>query len=399
MRSRRKAGITGASTTERIVLGYERDTYVRETWITASAPEASFDGEGLVFKIHVPVQSEWTTCIDVMTAVDGTDSEPEGVRHPHGDEQARPHMSASLEEWIGEAPSLTSSWTPLEQIYLRSLVDLAALRYYPATHPDEAVPAAGLPWFMTLFGRDSIITSLQTLPFRPELASSTLRVLGNRQGNREDAFRDEEPGKILHEMRQGELTAFEERPHSPYYGSADSTPLYLILLDEYERWTEDRVLVRELEETARRALAWIDEHGDRDGDGYVEYERRNAESGLENQCWKDSWNSILWPDGSLAALPRATCEIQGYVYDAKVRCARLARDVWGDDDAGGTSGQRGGRAEAPVQRGLLDRGRRRSTRSRWTATRSRSTRSPRTSVTSCGAASSTRTRRRAASST
>ena len=278
------------------------------------------------------MQSEWTTCIDVMTAVDGTDSEPEGVRHPHGDEQARPQMSASLEEWIGEAPSLASSWSPLEQIYLRSLVDLAALRYFPATHPEEAVPAAGLPWFMTLFGRDSIITSFQALPFRPELASSTLRVLGNRQGNREDAFRDEEPGKILHEMRQGELTAFEERPHSPYYGSADSTPLYLILLDEYERWTEDRVLVRELEETARRALAWIDEHGDRDGDGYVEYERRNAESGLENQCWKDSWNSILWPDGSLAALPRATCEIQGYVYDAKVRCARLARDVWGDDE-------------------------------------------------------------------
>ena len=184
---------------------------------------------------------------------------------------------------------------------------------------------------MTLFGRDSLITSFQALPFQSELAGTTLRVLASRQGMRTDEFRDEEPGKILHELRRGELTAFEERPHSPYYGSADSTMLFLILLDEYERWTEDRALVRELEQNARAALEWIDEHGDRDGDGYVEYERRNAETGLENQCWKDSWDSILFPDGTLAPLPRATCELQGYVYDAKVRCARLARHVWGDD--------------------------------------------------------------------
>jgi len=315
----------------RLVLGYERETFVRETWITASAREVSFDGRGLVFRIHLEPQAEWTTCIEVATAL-GPGARPPGARHPHGDDQPRPHMSASLDEWIGVAPALTSSWTPLEQIYLRSLVDLAALRYFPPTNPSDAVPAAGLPWFMTLFGRDSIITSFQALPFQPELAATTLRVLGNRQGNRVDNFRDEEPGKILHEMRQGELTAFEERPHSPYFGTADATPLYLVLLDEYERWTEDRALVRELEPVARRALAWIDEYGDRDGDGYVEYERRNAVSGLENQCWKDSWDSILWPDGSLAELPRATCEIQGYVYDAKRRCARLARDVWGDDE-------------------------------------------------------------------
>src|SRR5437870_3554494 len=193
-----------------------------------------------------------------------------------------------------------------------------------------ALPAAGLPWFMAVFGRDSLITSYQALPYTPELAETTLQVLAARQGSRVDDFRDEEPGKILHELRLGELTAFEERPHSPYYGTADATPLFLVLLDEVERWTGNVDLVRELEAEARAALAWIDDYGDRDGDGYVEYERRNTDTGLENQCWKDSWNSILFSDGTNSKLPRATCEIQGYVYDAKRRCARLARDIWND---------------------------------------------------------------------
>src|SRR5262249_1839110 len=136
--------------------------------------------------------------------------------------------------------------------------------------------------------------------------------------------------KIIHELRFGEMTAFEERPHSPYYGAADVTPLFLILLDEYERWSGDGKLVRNFEPIARAALDWIDQYGDRNGDGYVEYARRNTETGLENQCWKDSWNSILFADGTNSKLPRATCEIQGYVYDAKIRCARLARQFWHD---------------------------------------------------------------------
>jgi glycogen debranching enzyme len=183
---------------------------------------------------------------------------------------------------------------------------------------------------MTVFGRDSIITSLQTLPFTPELAKATLLVLAQRQGTRSDDFREEDPGKILHEMRFGEMTAFEERPHSPYYGSADATPLFLILLDEYERWTGDGRLVEDLEFEARAALEWLGAGGDRDGDGYIEYQRRNQETGLENQCWKDSWDSIAFRDGTLAAFPRATCEIQGYAYDARVRAARLARTFWHD---------------------------------------------------------------------
>ena len=183
---------------------------------------------------------------------------------------------------------------------------------------------------MTMFGRDSIFTSLQALPFTPELAATTLQVLGDWQGSRVDDFRDEDPGRILHEMRYGEMTAFEERPHSPYYGSVDATPLYVVLLDEYERWTGDRKLVRELEHPTRAALNWIDEYADLMGTGYIWYRRRNEKTGLENQCWKDSWDSISYRDGRLPGFPRATCELQGYAYDAKMRGARLARLVWKD---------------------------------------------------------------------
>jgi glycogen debranching enzyme len=133
-------------------------------------------------------------------------------------------------------------------------------------------------------------------------------------------------------MRYGEMTAFEERPHSPYYGCADATPLYVVLLDEYERWTGDRKLVRALEYEARKALAWIDDYADLQGDGYVWYQRRNEKTGLENQCWKDSWDSISYRDGKLPGFPRATCELQGYAYDAKMRGARLARLVWKDPE-------------------------------------------------------------------
>jgi glycogen debranching enzyme len=309
-----------------LVLGYRRGDFVRETVITASATAAA-DEHGLSLRASVPPHGRWETCLDVVPHADVAPRAKNG----HGSAASpTPNMKKTLDEWMASAPALESSWDKLGHIYWRSLVDLAALRFYPDIIPGASVPAAGLPWFMALFGRDSAITSYQALPFAPELAATTLRVLGARQGTKVDAFRDEEPGKILHELRVGELTHFGERPHSPYYGSADATPLWLVLLDEYERWTGDTELVTELEPNARAALEWIDDHGDRDGDGYVEYHRGNEQTGLENQCWKDSWNSIVFADGTNSVLPRATCEIQGYVYDAKRRCARLARDVWGD---------------------------------------------------------------------
>jgi glycogen debranching enzyme len=155
-------------------------------------------------------------------------------------------------------------------------------------------------------------------------------LLGSLQGNRLDDFREEEPGKILHEFRYGESAAFQEQPHTPYFGAADATPLYVVLLDEYERWTGDAELVGRLGPQARAALNWIDEYGDLMGNGYVSYRRRNEQTGLEDQCWKDSWNSISYRDGRIPSPLRATCELQGYAYDAKLRGARLARQFWGD---------------------------------------------------------------------
>ena len=239
-------------------------------------------------------------------------------------------MERSLDRWLNDAPRLESDSDSLKATYRRSLVDLAALRFSPPIAGGRSLPAAGLPWFMTMFGRDSIFTSLQALPFTPELAATTIQVLGDWQGSRVDDFRDEDPGRILHEARYGEMTAFEERPHSPYYGAADATPLYVVLLDEYERWTGDRRLVRAFEREARAALAWIDDYADLMDNGYISYQRRNEETGLENQCWKDSWDSISYRDGRIPGFPRATCELQGYAYDAKMRGARLARDVWKD---------------------------------------------------------------------
>jgi glycogen debranching enzyme len=314
----------------RLTLGYRRERFVRETWITSSAP-TSMQEDSLTFRAEVPAQGLWKTSLEVVAVKNpGSQTRPR-VKYSLQDVEPRPELGQSLQQWIAAAPRLISSWEPLGRSYERSLLDLAALRFRTRFTPG-ALPAAGLPWFMAIFGWDSLITSFQALPFNPELSATTLRLLALFQGRVDDPFRDEEPGKILHELRVGEMTAFEERPHSPYYGSADSTPLFLILLEEYERWTGDRELVASLQHEARAAMTWIDRYGDRDGDGYVEYERRNKETGLDNQCWKDSWDSIAFVDGRLAPSPRATCEIQGYVYDAKRRTARLARDVWGDPE-------------------------------------------------------------------
>ena len=309
-----------------LVLEYRRETYVRQTWISSTAP-AVLDEHGLSFTITVPPHGEWSTELNVVVAAGHG---PQVAKPQAGPRRVRRDLARGLEKWLKQAPTLRADWEPLERIYRRCLTDLAALRFATLTLPGRSLPAAGLPWFMTIFGRDSIFTSLQALPFTSELAATTLLALAERQGTRIDDFRDEDPGRILHEMRYGELTAFEERPHSPYYGCADATPLYVVLLDEYERWTGDTKLVRDLEHAARAALSWIDEYADLQGNGYVSYQRRNEQTGLENQCWKDSWDSISYRNGDLPGFPRATCELQGYAYDAKVRGARLARLVWKD---------------------------------------------------------------------
>jgi glycogen debranching enzyme len=304
----------------RVTLEYRREEYRRLTVVTAEG--ASFSEKSLTFQVVLEPAESWQAHLEV--GVSTARFQPTLKRDRH------PNITGSLEEWLSGAPRLDTDWDGLRQAYRRSLIDLAGLCFYPDLSPPSSLLAAGLPWYMALFGRDSLITSYQTLPFAPELCRATLHALAALQATDFDDLRDSEPGKIMHEVRHGDLIRFHECPQSPYYGSADATPLFLIVLDEYERWSGDTRTVLDLEEAARAALRWVEEYGDLDGNGFIEYASRNPDTGLANQCWKDSHNSIVHPDGSVPPLPRATCELQGYAYDARRRVARLARECWGD---------------------------------------------------------------------
>ncbi len=318
-----------------LTLAYERAGFQRSVTISASR-KAAVTREGFSYLLQLAPGEQWSSTFTITPQA----AQPGIVFARRESRGALSQLSASkaaeLEGWLAGAPVLQAQDSALMRTYRASLSDLAALRLHPELTEGATLPAAGLPWFMALFGRDSLITSFQALPYLPGLAATTLRVLAARQATLRDDFHEREPGKILHELRFGELTARGERPHSPYFGTADATPLFLVLLDEYHRWSGDDELVRTLEPNARAALAWIEDSGDADGDGYVEYARRNPDTGLINQCWKDSWDAIQFADGTLAQGPIATCEIQGYVYDARRRAARLAREVWGDEALAGS---------------------------------------------------------------
>jgi glycogen debranching enzyme len=311
-----------------IMLSFEQDGFRRATRITFSRAGELHD-DRVVFKVELPPQSRWELGVDI-TPYEGRKPYPPLLgKDAFG--APEPQMPETLQEWLEEAPVLEAR-DDLQNVYNRSLVDLAALRLRPrdedVQHP---MPAGGVPWFLAVFGRDSLITAYESLPFKPQLAQSTLELLAEYQARERDDFRDAEPGKILHELRRGKLAKLGIDPHSPYYGAHDTTSLFLIVLDEYERWTGDGDFVRRLEPNARLALEWLDEHADLDGDGYLEYESRSAK-GLKNHCWKDSDESIEFADGRTALGPIATCEIQGYAYDARLRVARLARELWNDED-------------------------------------------------------------------
>jgi len=271
--------------------------------------------------IELEPRQTWDLGVDVVPVLGGDPVRPHMARQRFGEERER--IEASLAAWNLRVPRLRASWDDLDHVFPRSVADLASLRLSGGNGLGN-LPAAGMPWFMTVFGRDTLITCLQTLLFGPELARSALEVLAELQATEDDPLIDAEPGKIVHEVRRGKASKnwFER-----YYGTVDATPLYLILLSEVWRWTDDDALVRHFKDPALKALSWIEEHGDLDGDGFVEYAKR-SETGLDNQSWKDSWDSQRFFDGSLASSPIAPVEVQGYVYDAKRRMAELAREVW-----------------------------------------------------------------------
>ncbi len=288
-----------------------------------SSRAALVAGSALWFALELGPHAEWDVRL-TFRAQSGRARPGRTPRARHFGEQ-RTRIQRSLGAWNIHVPQLRASWPELAQSYARSVSDLAALRMR-GSDGVGLLPAAGMPWFMTVFGRDTVITCLQTLVFGPELAHTALRALAELQAEHDDASIDAEPGKIIHELRRGRAA---EVWFPRYYGSVDSTPLFLVLLSETWRWTADDALVRELEPAMRMALRWIDESGDRDGDGFVEFLRRSP-NGLAVQSWKDSPDSQRFADGRIADGPIAASEVQGYVYDAKRRCAELARAVLGD---------------------------------------------------------------------
>ena len=218
-------------------------------------------------------------------------------------------------------PAVETDNQLFDRVLARSFDDLHMLL---TTERGDTFFAAGVPWFVALFGRDCLVTALEILAFDPGVAASTLDLLARYQGDRDDEARDEQPGKILHELRSGEMANLGEVPQTPYYGTVDATLLFLVLLAEYVRWTGDLDVWHRLRGHAQRALDWIDRDGDHDGDGFIDYEVRSA-MGLANQGWKDSYNAIAHPDGRLAAPPIALVEVQGDLYRAWLGMAGLYR--------------------------------------------------------------------------
>jgi glycogen debranching enzyme len=297
------------------------------TQVLLSRP-GEVEGGTVRFPLSLAPREQWELRVDVVASLSGEELLPAGVERHFG--EGRAHVQASLDAWHLRVPHLQTADDPLDHAFTQAVEDLAALRMRTGDGTGM-LPAAGMPWFMTVFGRDTLITSLQTMLLGPELARASLRALAALQAERDDAEVDAEPGKILHELRRGRAV---DSWFGTYYGTVDATPLFVILLSELWRWSGDGGVVEELRGPALAALRWIDEHGDADGDGFVEYERRTPR-GLENQSWKDSGDSQRFHDGTFARAPIAPVEVQGYVYDAKVRAAELARAVWRDDELAG----------------------------------------------------------------
>jgi glycogen debranching enzyme len=285
-----------------------------------SPTKAVYANGRLTFEVGLGPGEAWHCCL-LYTLADGDRhfaSPTDCVGHSH-----KSHHAETMADWLQNVVKIRTSNEEFYRLFRQALEDMAALRL-PIAGTDHMVflPAAGLPWFVAPFGRDSLIVSLQNTLIYPEFARGALEILGSLQAKEEDNYRDAEPGKIPHEIRYGELAHFKLIPHTPYYGTADATPLYLITLHAAWRATGDRTLLERHLETAEGCLSWIDNYGDRDGDGFQEYQTRSP-VGYENMAWKDSGDSVVYPDGSLVKGPKALCELQGYVYNAWVRMAEV----------------------------------------------------------------------------
>ena len=289
---------------------------VRRTTDLASRPAPDvIEGRTFVYERALPPQGLFSLELSVVPREDGAGQEPS----PVGFDEALDALNARYRRFLRSCARYTTSSESLDDTLItRSALDLRALIDFEDTGP---YPTAGIPWYAVPFGRDGLICAYQTLGWNPDLARGTLRLLGRYQGKAAETFTAEEPGKIFHELRRGELARLGEIPHRPYYGAVDATPLFALVFAETIKWTADRALWRELLPAAERALTWCDTLGDVDRDGYIEYGSRGGD--LRNQGWKDSAESLCGPDGRWTTLPAALVEVQSYLYAAKIGLADL----------------------------------------------------------------------------
>jgi glycogen debranching enzyme len=321
-----RSSTEGAHTVEdvdgAILFGHRRGTIRRGSRITFGEP-AQVAGDIAVYEVIVPAQGQWSTCMQLSPMIDDEEIEP---RYRCGQPVERATPVERLAKWRRQMPLVETDHEGLRTVVARSAEDLGALRIFDPDFPERAVIAAGAPWFMTLFGRDSILTAWMALLVDPELALGVLQTLARFQGEEVDPRNDEEPGRILHEMRFGEAASLSLGGGRVYYGTADATPLFVMLLGELRRWGLATEIVDQLLPHADRAMDWIEHFGDRDHDGYVEYQR-SSDRGLYNQGWKDSWDGVRFANGDVARTPIALCEVQAYVYGAYLARAHFAHEV------------------------------------------------------------------------
>jgi len=298
-----------------------RDFHRAVTTLVAQAPRKAVYANGrLSLEVAIEPNKAWHACL--LYELEDGGQIFHAPRHCVGKSHKSRHSEA-LSRWLKTVAKIETGNEEFYRLFRQALEDMAALRLpIRETNHTVFIPAAGLPWFVAPFGRDSLLISLQNILIYPKFARGALEILGKLQAKEDDPYREAEPGKILHELRCGELAHFKLIPHTPYYGTADATPLYLITLHAAWRATGDQELLEQHLQTAEGCLAWIDKYGDRDGDGFQEYQTRSS-AGYENMAWKDSGDSVMYPDGSLVKGPKALCELQGYVYNAWVRMAEI----------------------------------------------------------------------------
>lgn len=304
-----------------LISTYEHNSFRRSlvTRIDNCTSHAAYSNGRISFLIDLEPRGSWHACCEhAFVESEALAKSPfrcvHMLRHPDS------AVERELSDWKKVTTSVTTSNEDVYRLFKQSVEDMAALRFPWDVKEKGFIPAAGVPWFVALFGRDSLIVSLQNMMVYPDFARSALSVLGGLQATEIDDYRDAQPGKILHEMRSGELAQLKMIPHTPYYGTADATALYLITLHEAWKWLGDDTIFTQHEDVAKKCLEWISNYGDMDGDGLQEYHTRSPH-GYENMAWKDAGDSVMYPDGTQVKSPKALCELQGYTYDAWLRMA------------------------------------------------------------------------------